>query len=258
MEGQHGVNVGKKSFDILEKLIDWKKISGENKFFYKSEHRQKNVDGIIIPFGIKKDHIEISITDFDPLIEDGLIKYTSDTTFYITKSGEKIFYKIKTEEGQLFNTIEKEVNNYLNNEQFKIRRGSAYTKWADASAMIQGPGTESQLTQIGHLCREAMQEYAESIAREFNLLVDMPDKNKDKKRIRGVLEKVQDRLGKTEWQLLNALIDYWEAVSGLAQRQEHGKRKPGETLTTEDARRLVFHCAIVMFEVERAIQRANA
>jgi hypothetical protein len=48
-------------------------------------------------------------------------------------------------------------------------------------------------------------------------------------------------------------VDYWGTVSDLVQRQEHGAQKQGAELTWEDARRVVFQTAIVMYEVSRAL-----
>jgi hypothetical protein len=52
---------------------------------------------------------------------------------------------------------------------------------------------------------------------------------------------------------LDALIAYWRAVSNLVQRQEHGVQKAGSQLVFEDGRRVIFQTAIVMFEVDRAL-----
>jgi hypothetical protein len=54
-------------------------------------------------------------------------------------------------------------------------------------------------------------------------------------------------------QLAEAIIGYWGAVSDLAQRQEHGAQKEGDPLTLEDSRRLVFHTAFVMYELDRLV-----
>jgi hypothetical protein len=44
-------------------------------------------------------------------------------------------------------------------------------------------------------------------------------------------------------------------LSDLAQRQEHGGQREAEPLVHEDARRLVFQAAMVMFEVIRSLTR---
>ena len=51
----------------------------------------------------------------------------------------------------------------------------------------------------------------------------------------------------------DALVRYWGTTSDLAQRQEHGATREGEPLSSEDARRLIFHAALVMYEVDRLL-----
>jgi hypothetical protein len=54
---------------------------------------------------------------------------------------------------------------------------------------------------------------------------------------------------------LDALIAYWGTVSDLLQRQEHGAQREGHDLVNEDARRVVFHTCLVIYELDRAITR---
>jgi hypothetical protein len=49
------------------------------------------------------------------------------------------------------------------------------------------------------------------------------------------------------------LLAYFGTVSDLIQRQEHGAQKEGEGLMWEDARRVVFQTALVMFELDRVL-----
>jgi hypothetical protein len=53
--------------------------------------------------------------------------------------------------------------------------------------------------------------------------------------------------------MLDALMDYWLAVSNVTQRQEHGGKREGEPLTAEDGRRVLFQTMCVMYEVDRAL-----
>jgi hypothetical protein len=51
---------------------------------------------------------------------------------------------------------------------------------------------------------------------------------------------------------LEALVAYWETVSDLTQRQEHGA-----DLAAEDSRRLVFQTMLVMREIDLALSRGS-
>lgn len=107
----------------------------------------------------------------------------------------------------------------------------------------------AQMTRIGHICREALQEFATSLAQRCGAEV-LADRAKTVQAIRTVLGMHQ--LGETHKAFLDALLTYWGTVSDLVQRQEHGAARDKEPLTWEDARRIVFQTAIVMFEIARS------
>ncbi len=68
-----------------------------------------------------------------------------------------------------------------------------------------------------------------------------------------IKETAPSKKSKSVEKFLYALIAYWGALSDLVQRQEHGANKEGEQLVWEDARRVVFHTCVVMFELGRSI-----
>jgi hypothetical protein len=70
-----------------------------------------------------------------------------------------------------------------------------------------------------------------------------------------VLERLDETLGRTSSEMLQALVAYWATVMNIIQRQEHGSQREGGELTWEDARRVVFQTAVVMFEVDRAVRK---
>jgi hypothetical protein len=84
---------------------------------------------------------------------------------------------------------------------------------------------------------------------------DPPDVESDPQktvaRLKAVLAKVQLPDAVKEFE--EALLAYFGTVSDLIQRQEHGAQKEGEGLMWEDARRVVFQTALVMFELDRVL-----
>jgi hypothetical protein len=50
-----------------------------------------------------------------------------------------------------------------------------------------------------------------------------------------------------------SLLDYWESVSNLANRQEHRAAREGDELAAEDSRRLILHTIVVMHELDRLV-----
>ena len=188
-----------------------------------------------------------------------MVSYGSHGTlsFDVTPLGFKYYEYMKQRTGQSVQRIETTIREYLDADCFQNKYPKAYQKWADAEAMLWGSDSERQFTTIGHLCREAMQEFATALVDQYQPLEVDKDKAHTRSRIKAVLVLRTNQLGKTEKPFLDALYDYWEAVDKLVQRQEHGAQKEGEPLVWEDGRRVVFQTAVVMFEVDRALSRTR-
>lgn len=121
----------------------------------------------------------------------------------------------------------------------------------EAESLLYAEDTENTLTTIGHLLREAMQEFASALVDRFKPPRVDSDKAKTVSRIKAVLGML--RLSDKVSAFLDALIAYWGTVADLVQRQEHGGLKEGEPLRWLDARRIVFQVAVVMMEIDAAM-----
>ena len=139
----------------------------------------------------------------------------------------------------------------LDAEAFQSRYPAAYQKWSEAENLLWGADGEQQLTVVGHLCREAMQEFADVLIQKYRPPNADADKAHTVSRIRSVLRLRKQDLGKRKHAFLEALLPYWGTVSDLVQRQEHGAQKEGEPVTWEDGRRVIFQ---TMFEIDRSIE----
>ena len=150
--------------------------------------------------------------------------------------------------------LARDVNTYLDQPAFALRNPAAYDRWRRAANILWSEHPEGQLSEIGHYCRESMQEFAEVLARGLPVM-DQTDKTQTISRVRAAIDNASTGLGSRVTQMLKALVDYWRAVSELAQRQEHAAQREGEPLSWEDARRVVFQTALVMYELDRALRR---
>ena len=65
------------------------------------------------------------------------------------------------------------------------------------------------------------------------------------------LAKANAKFGDATLGMLNAMSGYWDALSALAVRQEHGALKDGDPLDWDDARAVVFQTLFVMYELDR-------
>jgi len=177
--------------------------------------------------------------------------------FYVTPHGFAYYEWMKQRAGQSIQSVETTIRSYLDADHFQQKYPKAYQKWTEAEAMLWASDSEHQFTTIGHLCREATQEFATALIEQHQ----PPDFDKDRAhtvaRIKAVLNLRKDQVGSTERPFLDTLLDYWRTISDLIQRQEHGAKKEGGPLVWEDGRRVIFQTAIVMFEIDKAISRAH-
>jgi hypothetical protein len=198
-------------------------------------------------------------SDLDTLAEWGFLRpgYGSRgaRTYDITPTGRRYYEWMKLEQGEPAERVEVETRHHLEDERFRAGHPRAYERWAEADSLLWGAGSESAFTQIGLLCREAMQHFASDLVEGLSPDEVDPDPEHVENRIRVAREaRRAGPLGKRHRDWLSALVAYWRTVSDLAQRQVHGSKKAGKPLTWEDARRVNFQTLVAMTEIERAIR----
>ncbi len=192
--------------------------------------------------------------DIDTLAQRGLIAIMqrgNTPSFYVTPEGFNYYTELMAAMGEPMERLQKVTLDYLSNPGFQLRYPAAFVKWAKAEELLWGSDSAEEYTTIGHLLREAMQEFATELVDRFQPPNVEQDKAKTIKRIRAVIEARRRSEGVAKF--LEALVSYWGAVSDLIQRQEHGGQKEGEALGWPDARRAVFQVAIIMLEVNSAL-----
>ncbi len=133
---------------------------------------------------------------------------------------------------------------YINAEVFRRRYRVAYQKWADAHQMLE-TAPDRLAPSIGHLCREAIIEFSDQLAHEYH--VGPFEATKTNAKLRAIFQTHGD-ISRTVRRSLEALLDYWETVVDLTNRQEHGRN-----LTADDSRAVAFQTMLVMREVSLAL-----
>jgi len=206
------------------------------------------------------DDMLVTQLDLRALARVGLIDLMQGSqgvwTFSITPRAIQ-YYIALHRQGQPAERVEQEARRYIDSDGFKSRYAAAYAKWEKAEGLLWAADAQSQLTAIGHHCREAVQDFAtELIAHHRPPDVD-PDPTKTKNRLRATVSARRSVLGEKVVGFLTALVDYWDALVDLQQRQEHGAQREGHPLTWEDGRRAVFQTLIVMSEVDAALSTAR-
>jgi hypothetical protein len=210
--------------------------------------------------GLPGREVRVNKGDVDILQAEGLLLVTRygrwDRSFVVSPQGFGFYEELQRRSGAPAQQVEEELTRYLEADPFQRSYPEAYRKWAAAAERLWVSDSQEQLTTIGHLCREAMQEFATALVDRHQPLGVDTNKAHDVARIRDVLNQHASKLGTTTAPFLDALLTYWGTVSDLVQRQEHGAQREGRPLVWEDGRRVVFQSAIVMFEVDRALELA--
>jgi hypothetical protein len=192
--------------------------------------------------------------DLEALAHAGLLSLTHLSTgsfkFDITPMGRK-YYAIHQEEARApVERVGKSVTNYIGSANFRTVYAAAFDKWWKADARLWSNESHSELSVIGHLCREAMQEFVTVLVDKYQPTNMDPNKSHDISRLRAVLRQREESTPKSLVPFCESLISYWGTLSDLVQRQEHAGQKEGAPVNWEDARRLVFHTAIVFLEID--------
>lgn len=197
--------------------------------------------------------------DLNILDQEGLLAISDRKPgiliFDIGPRGFEYYNWMKNRDDQPIKTVDNEIIKYLDEGNFKQMYPDAYEKWRDSASRLWSSESTEQLTVIGHLCRESMQEFVTALVELYAPEDVDPDLAHTKNRLKNVLKINIARLGDTERKFLDALIQYWDALNEIVQRQEHGNQKLGSQLLWEDGRRLVFQTAVVMFEIDRSLLR---
>lgn len=201
-------------------------------------------------------------SDLDVLRAAGLIQVLqrqgqNTTQFVVSPRGFAYWEALQHEKGGPTQRMESAVRSLFDQQPTSGPYRAAFVKWSAAEKLLYvAKDTPDDLTTVGHLCREAMQEFADAWAR--GLGYESPeDVAKTKNRVAAGVAVLRDRLPESYGELLDALDAWWSAVNGLVQRQEHGAKKEGEPIGWDDARLVVTQTAMVMFGLVRAAARAS-
>jgi hypothetical protein len=194
---------------------------------------------------------ESDISDFE---RAGLItvqrRQPSAAEFEITEKGFEYAQQLVEERGTGVERIEQAMRDYFDVAGFAKRYPKAFAKWSSAEVKLHTPDASEEATVIGHLCREAMQDFATELVGRIKPADCSPDPTKTVKRVGAALLAVPD-LSDTLRKFLDALLEYWNQVNELVQRQEHAGLREGQSIRNEDSRRLVFQLWNVMYEIDR-------
>jgi len=197
--------------------------------------------------------------DIDVLIRAGLVLSRpvgkGCLALDVSPEGFAYYRKIQMASGDACERIENHVKRFIDLSSFHARHATAFATWRKAEELLWRDQDPQSLTTIGHLCREALQDFLDDIVKEAKIADTDPHKAHTVTRAKAVVAQLRAKLGDAKSDFLDALLAYLGTVLDLVQRQEHGAQREKEDLVWDDARRVVFHSALVMYEFRICLDR---
>ena len=214
---------------------------------------------LIKHLGLPESFIRAYKGDVEILGHNGLLLLSFNKSgsliFDVMPEGFRYYEDLKRRQGRPLERVQSTLREYITTGNFAADHPSAYQKWSEAEELLWSTDSERQTSTVGHLCREAVQEFATSLVLKYLPQDVDSDKAHHKARLKAVFAKEYDRLGKTLGPFLDALINYWDKLNDLIQRLEHANKKADRPVTWEDARLVVFQTLNAMIEIDRALSR---
>lgn len=202
---------------------------------------------------------QVILSDIHELERAGLLRHVpgTDEGYLIPPEGYTQYAEMRREQGEPIERVEEQPRRFFDTQAFQAAFPRAYALWSEAEALLWSAESDADFTTIGHKAREAMQVFATELIERHEPPEVEPNLALVNRRLGAVIAAHKSRLGEKRGALLKALGDYSEATMGVIQRQEHGGQREGEALGWQDARRVVFHVAVVMFEFGLMLGEAN-
>jgi len=210
-------------------------------------------DYVVSHPGISKDFEGAYPGDLSVLQAEGLITSTAtgrrQLSVDLTPKGIEYASLLRQRTVDPITHVEESIMTLLSPGILNTRYPAATQKWEEARQVLWSKNAMDHLSTIGHLCRECLQEFAFALAQQKGIQVDRKDIAQTVTTIKSVLG--SSTIGAADKPFLKALLDYWGTLSDLVQRQEHAGAKEGRPVSLADAKRVVFHTALVMYEFDQ-------
>lgn len=244
--------------DLLCLLVEAARSVTEKQPFYALGPALGDTQGEVIHSGIPGRKLAVYPGDVQDLADLGLIAIRhygqhGEYAFDVSPAGFAVYEQVHSRAVERVEQLPETMRAFMASSVFRSRHPGAFDKWLAADSALWSADTDARVTEIGHLCRESLQLFANGLLTSAPAADADPDPTHTVARVRSVLGRLKPKTSEKVYAFLDALLAYWGCVNDLVQRQEHGALKEGENLTWEDARRVVFQTMIVMYEVDREV-----
>ena len=244
--------------DLLCQLVEAAKSVPEKQPFHCLGPFYGSTRGEVRHVGIPGLALSVYVGDVQDLAGLGLIAVRghgghNEFSFDVSPQGFATYSQLRAGSSERVEQIPDLMHAYVDSGVFRSRYAEAVEKWMAAEKALWATDSDTRTTEIGHLCREALQFFASALLAAAPGVEADTDPAHTVARVRSVLHDKEPAMSDTVRAFLDSLLVQWGCVSDLVQRQEHGALREGGDLVWEDARRVVFQTLIVMYEIDRAV-----
>ena len=116
--------------------------------------------------GLPRKQLTVYTPDFQTLEDLGLFTVThrdSKTgrtiTFDVSPHGRLWYTILHTQAVSPVESVENEMRRFIDSDSFARAHPAAFERWSAAASLLWAEDEDGQLTEIGHYCREALQEF---------------------------------------------------------------------------------------------------
>ena len=97
------------------------------------------------------------------VLVDARNNYGGPTSFVIPPESLGYYAELRNRLNDQTDELEHDVHRYLDSPEFRSRFPSAFERWSEAASLLWESETDSELSTIGHKCREAIQEFVTTL-----------------------------------------------------------------------------------------------
>lgn len=210
--------------------------------------------------------LEIDYHDAVVLGERGFIRQTEVDVFQdgsgdlngVVTPDAHAYYERRRSERQTPEILSEEVVRYVDT-QLPVEFRKAAKVLAEAGTRIWTAQADTDLTEIGHKVREALQEFTDVLYKTHcpTSANEPIDKTKTRNKVAAFRGALEGKLGDSDKKMLRAIEAFCDAVGDLAQKLEHNSLRDDRPVELEDAKRLVLLAHVTMKELIRFAARVT-
>ena len=142
---------------------------------------------------------------------------------------------------------------YMESGSFERAYPAAYDKWVEAEALLPEGDPLPEAEAIHALCTQALHTFAGYLEEELDSPHPGGDEALAGARVSAVLDSPGLALGAEARSFLGALLAHWETRLERVQGQRSEFRQVDGAMPWQDLHLAVFHTAVVMYEIDRAL-----